>query len=179
MLMWNVTGSREVYVNTWIRVVEDQVVRPDGAPGVYGVVEMRRPSVFVVALTDDDEVLFVTVDRHTTGESVELPAGGTDGDDPLAAARRELLEETGATARDWREIGRMNALNGVCRAPEHVFLATGLERGAATGQAEEGISAITAVPWRDVPGLDAAGGITDGESIAALMFAAVALGRVN
>ena len=88
MLMWNVTGSREVYVNTWIRVVEDQVVRPDGAPGVYGVVEMRRPSVFVVALTDDDEVLFVTVDRHTTGESVELPAGGTDGDDPLAAARR-------------------------------------------------------------------------------------------
>ena len=49
--MWNVTGSREVYANPWIRVVEDRVERPDGSPGIYGVVEMRRPSVFVVALT--------------------------------------------------------------------------------------------------------------------------------
>ncbi len=93
MLMWNVTGSREVYVNTWIRVVEDQVVRPDGAPGVYGVVEMRRPSVFVVALTDDDEVLFVTVDRHTTGESVELPAGGTDLSSPTCLVTPDGAED--------------------------------------------------------------------------------------
>ena len=122
----------------------------------------------------------VLIVRRTQYKDVSIPKGKLDpGETPPETAVRELLEETGATARDWREIGRMNALNGVCRAPEHVFLATGLERGAATGQAEEGISAITAVPWRDVPGLVAAGGITDGESIAALMFAAVALGRVN
>ena len=177
--MWPVTESRTVYANAWIEVVEDAVVRPDGSDGIYGVVHLRHPAVFVVAVTDDDEVVLVTVDRHTTGPSVEVPAGGSDGPDTLAGAQRELAEETGLQAATWREIGRMNALNGVCRAPEHVFLATGLERGAATGQAEEGISAITAVPWRDVPGLVAAGGITDGESIAALMFAAVALGRVN
>ena len=177
--MWNVTATREVYANPWIRVIEDRVERPDGSPGIYGVVEMVAPSVFVVALTDDDEVRLVTVDRHTTGESVELPAGGTDGEEPLVAAKRELAEEAGASAREWREVGRMNALNGVCRAPEHVFLATGVEiaRGRSRDQAEEGISAVRAVPWREVMTMIADGRIRDGESIAALMFAAVALGR--
>ncbi len=74
--MWPVTASRTVYDNDWIEVVEDDVVRPDGSPGVYGVVRLRHPAVFVVALTDDDEVVLVTVDRHTTGPSVEVPAGG-------------------------------------------------------------------------------------------------------
>lgn len=177
--MWTVTGSREVYANPWIRVIEDQVVRPDGTPGIYGVVEMRAPSVFVVALTHADEVLFVTVDRHTTGTSTELPAGGTDGEEPLAAAQRELLEETGHSAREWSEVGRMNALNGVCRAPEHVFLATDLERRGATGMADEGISAVTAIPWVQAVQMIGDGRIEDGESIAALMLAAVALGRVG
>ena len=70
--MWPVTESRTVYANAWIEVVEDAVVRPDGSDGIYGVVHLRHPAVFVVAVTDDDEVVLVTVDRHTTGPSVEV-----------------------------------------------------------------------------------------------------------
>lgn len=189
---WTITTSREIYRNPWIRVREDEVIRPDGERGIYGVMSMQNASVFVVALTDTDEVLMVSLYRYPTrGMSLEVPAGGCDGDDPLVAARRELLEETGHTATTWREIGRMNALNGVCDAPEHVFLATGLHQqistpGAATvdtvdtahEQTVEGIDAVTRVPWHDAMRKVSSGEITDGETVAALMFAALALGKL-
>jgi 8-oxo-dGTP pyrophosphatase MutT (NUDIX family) len=178
---WPVRAQRIVYQNPWIRVIEDEVVRPDGGDGIYGVVELRNDAVFVVALSDDDEVVLVTLDRHTVGESVEVPAGGADGDDPLVAAKRELLEETGLEAATWREVGRMDALNGICRAREVVFLATGLRESAhaAASQAEEGIRHVVAVPWAEVMRMVRHGEIRDGETVAALMFAALALGRVG
>ncbi|GAA1786550.1 NUDIX domain-containing protein [Agromyces lapidis] len=187
---WPTRASRTVYENRWIRVIEDEVVRPDGETGVYGVVEMAHPAAFVVAVTDADEVLLVTIDRHTVGTSIEVPAGGTDGEDPLVAAQRELAEETGYEASDWRAIGRMTALNGIARAVEHVYLATGLRRpGAADASSgleathaarlEEGITAVRAVPWPEVMRMVRDGEIDDGETVAALMFAALALGHLG
>ncbi|MEF3403373.1 NUDIX hydrolase [Agromyces sp. CCNWLW203] len=180
-MTWPTRARRTVYENRWITVTEDDVVRPDGTEGIYGVVEVRNDAVFVVAMTDDDEVLLVTIDRHTVGSSIEVPAGGTDGELPLVAAQRELLEETGYEAAEWREIGRMTALNGICRAAEVVYLATGLRHAAsvAESQAEEGISVVRAVPFADVVRMIAAGEITDGETIAAILYAAAALGRVG
>ncbi|AWB96136.1 NUDIX hydrolase [Agromyces badenianii] len=178
---WPTRARRTVYENQWITVTEDEVVRPDGHDGIYGVVELRNDAVFIVAMTDDDEVLLVTVDRHTVGESIEVPAGGTDGEEPIVAARRELLEETGHEASEWREIGRMSALNGICRAAEIVYLATGLRHVAsgAEGQAEEGISSVRAVPWSEAVQMVRSGEITDGETVAALFYAAAALGRIG
>ena len=182
-MSWPTRARRTVYENPWIRVTEDEVVRPDGGDGIYGVVELRNVAVFVVALTDDDEVVLVTLDRHTVGESVEVPAGGAEGDDPLVAAQRELLEETGLEASEWREIGRMDALNGICRAGEVVFLATGLRESAPTArpdhhQAEEGIRGVRRVPWAEAIRMVRHGEIRDGETVAALMYAALALGRI-
>ena len=181
-MSWPVRESRVVYDNPWLTVREDAVVRPDGSDGIYGVVELRRPAVFVVALTDADEIVLVTLDRHTVGPSVEVPAGGTDGEDALAAAQRELAEETGLVAERWRRVGSMNALNGVCRAPEVVYLATGLmqvhDEHSAAARAEEGIHEVSRVPVADVLRMVREGQITDGETIAALMFALVELGRV-
>jgi 8-oxo-dGTP pyrophosphatase MutT (NUDIX family) len=178
--MWPVTGSRIAYENSWIRVVEDRVIGPDGAPGLYGVVEVRNPAVFIVAVNDAGEVLFESVDRHTVGPSLEIPAGGNDGEDLLVAAKRELYEETGYIAEHWRSIGSMNALNGVCRAAEHVFLAQGLSRSAdGVDATAEGISAVSWVAWPDLLGMIAAGTITDGETLASLMYAALELGRIS
>jgi 8-oxo-dGTP pyrophosphatase MutT (NUDIX family) len=178
--MWQVTSSRIAYGNPWIQVVEDRVIGPDGAPGLYGVVEVRNPAVFIVAVNDAGEVLFESVDRHTVGPSLEIPAGGNDGEDLLVAAKRELYEETGYVAERWQPIGSMNALNGVCRAAEHVFLAQGLSRSADGADAPaEGISAVSWVPWPEVISMIAAGTITDGETLASLLHAAIALGRIS
>jgi 8-oxo-dGTP pyrophosphatase MutT (NUDIX family) len=181
-MAWQTRTSRTVYANPWIEVREDAVVTPGGADGVYGVVQVRHPAVFVVALDDADRVLLVEVDRYTVGRSWEVVAGGSDGEDPLVAARRELREEAGLEAAEWAEVGRMDALNGICVAPEHVFLARGVRPAAdaaelARTQGEEGIGATRWVPFAEAVAMIARGEVRDGETVAALAFAGARLGR--
>ena len=186
MTGWLTHSSTTAYENPWIRVREDRVTRPDGGSGVYGVVEVRHPSVFVVAVTAADEVVLVDLYRYATGlRSVELPAGGSDGEDLLLAAQRELREETGLEAAEWSALGSMWALNGICRAPESVFLARGLSPGNGPGNgavgeamAEEGITRVRRVAWPEVLRMIGVGEITDAETIASLLHAAIVLGRV-
>ena len=70
MSLWRTHTSTVVYENPWIRVREDDVDRPDGGRGIYGVMEVRHPAVFVVPLTDDDDVVLVEVFRYTTGAAL-------------------------------------------------------------------------------------------------------------
>lgn len=186
-MAWPVQRSEVAFDNPWIRVLDEQVVRPDQAQGRYGVVEVKRPAVFVVALTDDDAVWLLTVDRHTVGASVEVPAGGADEDELEQAARRELAEEVGLAAQEWTRLGGIDSLNGVCRAPGTVFLARGL--GEAPGrdaaamteseQHREGISSARPVPLAELLDLVRSGGIRDAETLAALLLALAHLGRVG
>jgi 8-oxo-dGTP pyrophosphatase MutT (NUDIX family) len=148
-----------------------------GPDGLFGVVEVRQPAVFVVAVTDADEIVLVTIDRYTTGTGVEVPAGSSDeGERPEATARRELMEETGYRADDLALLGRQWANNGVARAEVVVFLARGLSLGTPEGQEVEGISDVAAYPWSDVRGMLRDGTITCSESAGALLLAAVELG---
>lgn len=179
---WHTESSRTVYENRWIHVREDAVVGP-GGPGIYGVVRMQQPSVFVVAVDEHDRMCLVTLERYPSGlTSLEVPSGGSDGEDPLRAAQRELREESGYEARSWEPLGRMFALNGIADAPEHVFLARELfpsSRADAHDQSEEGIEAVSWVPFGEVLEMIGDGRITDGESIAAVLYAAIRLGRAR
>lgn len=72
--MWSTRASGAVYENTRIRVREDQVLRPDGQSGVYGVVEVRSPAVSMVAITEADEVLLAMVARAEVRDNETLGA---------------------------------------------------------------------------------------------------------
>ncbi len=125
---WAREGRRRVYRNPWISVYEDRVRRPDGSAGTYGVVEVGE-AVSIAALGRGG-VWLVRQYRHSWGKRVwEVPCGGLKrGESPLSAARRELLEETGLTARVWRRLGCIEANDPVVNR-FHLFLATGLTQG--------------------------------------------------
>src|SRR5689334_3670051 len=93
---WKTLRSRPVYENAWIKVREDEVVRPDGKPGIYGVISPQGYAIGVVPLHEDGTVTLVGQFRYPMNEySWEIPEGACPFDEaPVDAARRELREET-------------------------------------------------------------------------------------
>jgi 8-oxo-dGTP pyrophosphatase MutT (NUDIX family) len=167
---WKTVSSRVPYENPWIRVREDSVIRPDGNPGIYGVVEVR-PSIGVVAINDQDETVLVgqwryTLDRYTW----EIPRGGSSpGEtDMLAVAQRELAEEAGVRAAHWVPIGTFDVGNGILTDIQHVFLATGLSPTVSHQDPYEEI-VVEWRPFSEAIEMILGGGITEVCSVAALL----------
>jgi 8-oxo-dGTP pyrophosphatase MutT (NUDIX family) len=171
---WTRVMRRTVYENPWITVWEDQVTRPDGRPGIYGVVHFRHRAVGVVALDEADRVLLVGQYRYTLDAySWEIPEGGAALDEePLAAAQRELLEETGYTAQRWEEIARAHTSNSVTDEEAICYLARELSPGPAAPEPTE-LLQVRWVPFADALRMTAAGEITDALSILSLQRVAL------
>jgi 8-oxo-dGTP pyrophosphatase MutT (NUDIX family) len=127
---WTRRDRRLAYANAWIEVYDD-VIQPDGEPGVYGVVHPKFLAVGIVAIDTGGSVLLVgqhryTLDLFTWG----IPGGGVPFDeDPLEGAKRELAEETGATANIWHELARFTLSNSITDGRGVVFLASDLSEG--------------------------------------------------
>lgn len=128
---WTRRHRETVYANQWIDVWHDDVTRPDGGPGVYGVVHFHSQAVGVVALDGNDRVLLVGQYRYPLDRfSWEIPEGGSPRDeDPLEGAKRELAEETGFSASHWRELIRFTLSNSVTDEEGVMYLATDLRAG--------------------------------------------------
>jgi 8-oxo-dGTP pyrophosphatase MutT (NUDIX family) len=155
-------------------VREDQVIRPDGKPGVYGVVEIR-PSIGVVAIDERDRVALVGQWRYSVNRySWEVPRGGSHpGEtDMLEVAKRELAEETGLRAAHWHVLGPVDVCNGVADDVQTLFLATGLSVAGMRLDPEEDIS-VAWHPFEEAVGMAMDGRITEVCSIAAILRVAM------
>ena len=167
---WQTVSSREVYGNPWIRVREDSVIRPDGLPGIYGVVEAKR-AIGVIALSTNDEVYLVGQYRYPINRySWEIIEGGADGTETeLQAGQRELAEEAGISARTWKPLGGVVHLSN-CFSDEkaYFFLATDLTEGAASPEPTE-VLTLRRVPLSQAVQMVHDGEITDAMSVIALL----------
>ncbi len=139
---WRRRSRETAYANPWIEVWHDEVDRPDGGAGIYGVVHFRSAAVAVVAVGDDGRLLLVGQHRYALDEySWEVPEGGVpDGEDLLAGGMRELVEETGFEADDWRHVCRLSISNSVTDERGAIFVARGLRPGAASPDATEDLA---------------------------------------
>lgn len=166
---WKKLSSREVYDNPWMTVREDSVIRPDDEEGIYGVVHFKNLAIGVLAVEDDFIYLVGQYRYALDSYSWEIPEGGcAQGEDPLAAARRELEEETGLRAERWEKLGEAYLSNSVTDEHAIWFLATGLTQGKQRPEGTEQLQ-IRRIPFQEALELVLRGQITDALSLLAIM----------
>jgi len=131
--------SKEVYRSKIFRVTEDEAADSSGFEIRRAIV--RHAGSAVMMAVEDDRVLLVRQFRLPAGKEMwELPAGKMDGDEtPLAAAKRELAEETGYSAAEWTLLASYFPTPGYVEEKMHLYLATGLTKGTATPMDDERI----------------------------------------
>lgn len=121
--------TRTVWAGPTLHVQVDRVRLPNGETSELEVVH-HPGATAVLPLRDDGTVLLVRQYRHTVGDwLLEVPAGKlSPGEEPEACARRELEEEAGVRAAEWREVKSLYTSPGFAEEEVTVFFATGLER---------------------------------------------------
>ena len=145
---WVFIDSKDIYSNPWIKVREDNVIRPDGKDGIFGVVTMKS-GVSVLPLDNQGNV-FLTKEYHyaVERETLEAISGGIDNNESkLDAAKRELKEETGIRAKKWIDMGVVDPFTTVVNSPNYLFLAMDLTFSEANPEGTESIKVIK-VPFK-------------------------------
>ncbi len=164
---WTTRNKKLIYDNPWIRVEEHDVLNPSGNPGIYGAVYYKNLAVGVVPYADG-KVWMVGQYRYVLQQySWEIPEGGCPQDeDPLDAAKRELLEETGLVAAHYEKLLELHLSNSVSNEWGIVYLAKGLEEFEAEPEDTEDLE-VKQLTIEELFEEVEAGRITDSLTVAA------------
>jgi ADP-ribose pyrophosphatase len=159
-----------VYAGRLLKVHRDRVRLPDGTEGAREYI--RHPgAVAIVALFEDGRVLLERQFRYPLARTfIEIPAGKLEpGEEPLVTGKRELLEETGYVAAEWRRLGIIHNAIGYSDEAIEIWLARGLElRGQRLAEGE--FLEVFAVPLAEAQAMARDGRITDVKTIAGLLW---------
>ncbi len=181
-----VLSSRVSYRGPLFNVTTDQVEEPGGVRARRDVIR-HAGSIVVLAVQDSGEndatnrtarkaeprVLLERQYRHAAQSMMwELPAGRIDdGETALTAAKRELLEETGHTARHWKRILHFYVSPGFLDETMTIYLARGLRAGVAQPEADERI-AVKFLPLSEAKRMALNGTIRDAKTISGILWLA-------
>lgn len=146
---WRTLSAREVYGNPWLTVTEYAVRRPDGALGMYGVVD-PGDNASVVALDGEDHIVLVGAFLYPLQRyEWAVPSGKVEpGESPMEAARRELAEEAGIEAADWTLLGAYALSPGISTQISYIYLARGLTHVPPQPEGTEQLT-LRRLPLRD------------------------------
>ncbi len=163
-----VNQRRVVHTGRVFDFTVENVTFADGL--TFDLEVIRHPGASaVVALTEDHQVLMLRQYRHAIGNYIwEIPAGTFSGrEEPLACARRELIEETGYRANSWEPMGAVTPLAGYSDERIYLFLARELAPAEQNLDPDE-ILEVHRVPLESVSRMIANGQIEDAKTIAGL-----------
>lgn len=170
---WKCKSTQIIYENPWIKVEEDQVIRPNGSEGIYGKVQFKNKALGIIPLDDQLNTWLVGQFRYTLNEySWEIPMGGVPLDEnTLEGAKRELQEETGLTAKKWTNLMKIHTSNSVTDEYGYVYLAEELTQGETNWDETEELI-IKKLPLKEAIDMVTNGEITDSLSVAGLLMIA-------
>lgn len=167
---WKTLAAKRVYQNRWFSVREDKVLRPDGKLGKYFYLKLADVAA-VVPRDAQGNVALVQQWRYVQGaRQLEVVSGCLESlhENPLRAAKRELQEETGLTAKRWTKLGGYYQANATRII--HCYLAQGLTQGKNNLDGTEDIT-VHWYPWKKALALLQDGTVTHGATTIALLRA--------
>jgi 8-oxo-dGDP phosphatase len=174
-------SSRVVYENPWMTVREDEIERPDGSRGIYGVID--KPDFALVIPAERGGFHLVEEYRYPIGRRSWSFPQGTMPDraaaDPEQLARRELAEETGLRAGSLAHLGFLHCSHGMSRQGCNVYLATDLIQGEAQREPEEQDMRQAWVSRGSFEQMITGGAITDDSTVAAYTLLNLHEGRAR
>lgn len=126
---WKTISKKNVYDNPWINVSHHDVINPSGGKGIYGKVSFKNLAIGIIPVDENLNTWIVGQYRYTLDEySWEIPMGGGQiGVPALESAKRELKEETGIIAENWKVISKIHTSNSVTDEVGFTFIAYGLK----------------------------------------------------
>lgn len=167
---WTILNAKVRYDNPWITLTEYDVLNPKGGKGIYGKIHFKNLAIGIIALDKENNLYLVGQYRFPLDQySWEIPEGGGPlGIDPLASAKRELLEETGLKAESWEKFLEMHLSNSVSDEFGIIYLASELSQHQAMPEDTEELI-IKKVPFDAAYEMLSRGEITDSLTVAALL----------
>ncbi|ASJ76261.1 NUDIX domain-containing protein [Granulosicoccus antarcticus] len=175
---WLTHSTEEIYDNPWITLTHRHVSAPTGKQGIYGVVHFKNTAIGVIPIDAEGYTWLVGQHRYTLDQyEWEIPEGGAlIGESSLAAAQRELREETGIVARRWTSLLKLNTSNSVTDEVARVFLAQDLSFGETEPDDTE-LLQLRRIPLDDAINMALDGSIADSVAMSALLKLGLLLDR--
>ena len=175
---WKTHSVEQRYDNPWITVSHREVTAPTNKAGIYGHVHFKNKAIGIIPIDADGYTWLVGQARYTLQTYAwEIPEGGAPhGESVLAAAQRELQEETGVRAKRWTSLLKLHTSNSVTDEVAFAFVAQDLYAGKTAPDDTEELT-LTRVHLQDAINMAMDGTISDGLAMASLLKVELLISR--
>jgi len=167
---WTTLQTEVKFETPWISVSKHDVLNPAGKPGLYGLIHFKNLAIGVLPLDENLNTWLVGQWRYPLNTySWEIPeGGGPHNQDPLVSAERELKEETGLIAGNYRELCRMHTSNSATDEYAILYIARDLRQEEAEPEESEDLQ-VKQLPFEEAYHMVMRGEITDSLSMVAIL----------